>query len=102
VTTGKRCRRYKARFGFLVGVHLTRETSQVTANLESDMATKHTRALVDRLLAAVEDRVNLNTRREVETSGDVAKKKVRARLNESSEILGILRNVVKAWEAEQS
>jgi hypothetical protein len=51
------------------------------------------------MLAALEDRVNLNTRRETTTSG-VGQKKARARLNESSEILGMLRNVVAAWDAD--
>lgn len=61
------------------------------------MATR-TRPLADRMLAAVADRVNMNTRREATTSG-VAGKKARARLSESSEILGMLRNVVAAWDA---
>jgi hypothetical protein len=65
------------------------------------MTTKHTRAFADRMIAALEDRVNLNTRRESTTSG-VAQKKARARLNESSEILGIMRNVVAAWDASES
>lgn len=64
------------------------------------MAAKHTRALADRMLAAVSDRVNMNTRRETTTSG-ISQKKARARLNESSEILGMLRNVVAAWDAAQ-
>lgn len=64
------------------------------------MATR-TRPLVERMLAALEDRVNLNTRRETTTSG-VGQKKARARLSESSEILGMLRNVVAAWDAAQS
>lgn len=65
------------------------------------MATEHTRPLVKRMLAALEDRVNLNTRRESTTSG-VGQKKARARLNESSEILGMLRNVVAAWDASKA
>lgn len=65
------------------------------------MDIKHTRALADRMLAAVEDRVNMNTRREATTSG-VGQKKARARLSESSEILGMLRHVVAAWDAAQS
>lgn len=60
---------------------------------------KHTRQLADRMIAALEDRVNLNTRREATTSG-IGQKKARARLNEASEILGILRNVVAAWDAD--
>ena len=62
---------------------------------------KRTRELADRMIAALQDRVNLNTRRETITSG-VGQKKARARLNESSEILGILRNVVAAWDAAES
>jgi len=57
-----------------------------------------TRELADRMLAALQDRVNLNTRREEMTSGG-GQKKARVRLNEASEILGILRNVVAAWDA---
>ena len=60
-----------------------------------------TRPLADRMLAAVADRVNMNTRREAATSG-VSQKKARARLNESSEILGMLRNVVAAWDASEA
>lgn len=60
----------------------------------------HTRPLVERMMRAVEDRVVLNEARSAILSGG-AGKKARARLNESSEILGILRNVVKAWDEAQ-
>lgn len=59
----------------------------------------HTRPLVERMIAALEDRVNLNTRRAAATSG-VGQKKAKARLSEASEILGILRNVVAAWDKD--
>jgi hypothetical protein len=52
------------------------------------------------MLAAVADRVNMNTRL-AEGRSSVSGAKARARLNESSEILGILRNVVAAWDAAQ-
>lgn len=65
------------------------------------MTKTHTRTLADRMLAAVEDRVNMNANRS-EWGSTLSRKKKEVRLNESSEILGILRNVLKAWEAQQS
>lgn len=60
-----------------------------------------TRPLVERMLRAVEDRVAINEARAVVRKGGVGHWRARARLNESSEILGILRNVVKAWDEVQ-
>lgn len=62
---------------------------------------KRTREIADRMLAALEVRVAMNTQRERTTSG-IGQKKARARLSESSEILGELRNVVSAWDAATS
>lgn len=53
-----------------------------------------TRPLVERMLRAVEDRVAINEARVAARY----RPSDRVRLNESSEILGILRNVVKAWD----
>lgn len=62
----------------------------------------HTRKLADRMLVALQDRVDLNTRREATTGLGIGNKKAKVRLNESSKILGILRNVVAAWDASES
>ncbi len=59
-----------------------------------------TRDLPRRMLAAVEARVNMNSTRPA--GSVIGQKKAQVRLNESSEILGILRNVVAAWEAENA
>jgi hypothetical protein len=52
--------------------------------------------VVTRLIRAVEDRVSRNEQRLALGGSIIGEKKMRVRLNESTEILGILRNVVKA------
>lgn len=59
-----------------------------------------TRALVKRMLAAVETRVQLNTQR-ADAGSVMGRRKAVVRLNESSEILGMLRNVVRTYETER-
>jgi hypothetical protein len=51
---------------------------------------------IERMIRAVEDRVSRNEQRLADGGSNIGKIKMRVRLNESSEILGILRNVVKA------
>lgn len=51
---------------------------------------------IERMIRAVEDRVSRNEQRLAEGGSNVGKIKKRIRLNESTEILGILRNVAKA------
>ena len=51
---------------------------------------------IERMLRAVEDPVSRNEQRLAEGGSGIGKIKMRTRLNESTEILGILRNVVKA------
>lgn len=59
------------------------------------------RDLPRRLLAAVEERVRANTQRV--TAGSVmGRRKAQVRLNESSEILGMLRHVVEAHSRDQT
>lgn len=60
------------------------------------VTTMATPDVVTRILRAVEDRVSLNEQRLALGGSIIGEKKMRVRLNESTEILGILRNVVKA------
>ena len=62
--------------------------------------TTRTRDLPTRMLAAVEDRVRLNMQR-ADAGSVQGRRKAAVRLNESSEILGMLRNVIAKFEDDK-
>lgn len=55
-------------------------------------------AIAEKMLAAVKVRISENTERTTMQLGINAHRKALVRLNESTEVLGILRKVLKDWE----